>query len=358
MCNKNEAKNTVIRKTTRPPTARCNLPMYMGYVLTEPKSANCNKMAETVKISHDSINRFLLREAFEPKDLYNEAKPYINLIGGTLSVDDSVLDKPYSHKMALVGHFWSGKHHRTVKGINLITLYYTDVTGQHLPVSYRVYDKEEGKSKNDYFQEMLAEVLAWGLKPAFVTGDSWFSGVKNFKAAKNSGLNSMFALKSNRCVAIEKGKWQPIQKLEIPDEGLEVWLRGVGQVKVFRQRLKDELRHYAIHLTDAAQLSDIDRKVFTEQHDRHWKIEQYHRVIKQVCNIEHFQVRSKIAILNHIFAAICGYVHLQKLCATDVIANCYRLQRELFQEVIASFIKEFVVDKTHLNPQFCKAVNA
>jgi hypothetical protein len=23
-----------------------------------------------------------------------------------LSVDDSVLDKPYSHHMALVGHFW------------------------------------------------------------------------------------------------------------------------------------------------------------------------------------------------------------------------------------------------------------
>ena len=90
-------------------------------------------MAEIVKTSHDSVNRFLLREAYEPKDLFDEAKPHINLIGGTLSVDDSVLDKPYSHKMALVGYFWSGKHHRTVKGINLITLYYTDVAGQHFP---------------------------------------------------------------------------------------------------------------------------------------------------------------------------------------------------------------------------------
>jgi hypothetical protein len=351
-------KNTVIRKTTRPPTARCTLPMYIGFVLTEPKSTNCNRMAEIVKTSHDSINRFLLREAYEPKDLFDEAKPHINLIGGTLSVDDSVLDKPYSQKMALVGYFWSGKHHRTVKGINLITLYYTDIAGQHFPVSYRVYDKDDGKSKNDYFQEMLTEVLAWGLKPAFVTGDSWYSGIKNFKAVKNHGLSSMFAVKSNRCVSIEKGKWVHVQKLAIPDEGLEVWLRGVGQVKLFRQQLKDELRHYAVHLPDATLLSNFDRKAFCDLHDRHWKIEQYHRAIKQVCNIEHFQVRSKIAILNHIFASICGYVHLQKLCALDVIGNCYRLQRDLFQDVIAAFIKEFISDKDYLNPQFSKAVNA
>jgi hypothetical protein len=71
-----------------------------------------------MKTSHDSVNRFLLREAYEPKDLFDEAKPHINLTGGTLSVDDSVLDKPYSQKMDLVGHFWSGKHyHRVLKQV-------------------------------------------------------------------------------------------------------------------------------------------------------------------------------------------------------------------------------------------------
>ena len=33
--------------------------------------------------------------------------------------------------------------------------------------------KTDGKTKNDYFQDMLAEVLAWGLEPAVVTGDAW-----------------------------------------------------------------------------------------------------------------------------------------------------------------------------------------
>ncbi len=50
--------------------------------------------------------------------------------------------------MDLVDYFWSGKHHRSVKGINLITLYYTDQKSNSLPVSYRIYDKSEGKTKN------------------------------------------------------------------------------------------------------------------------------------------------------------------------------------------------------------------
>ena len=66
--------------------------------------------------------------------------------------------------------------------------------------------------------------------------------------------------------------------------------------------------------------------MFIKLHDQHWQIEQYHRVIKQVCHIEHFQVRSQIAIRNHIFASICSYVRLQYLRVTDFIDNCYSLQ--------------------------------
>jgi hypothetical protein len=49
------------------------------------------------------------------------------------------------------------------------------------PINYRIYDKTENKTKNDYFQEMLAEVLGWGLEPAFVTGDSGYSSLENLK---------------------------------------------------------------------------------------------------------------------------------------------------------------------------------
>ena len=60
-----------------------------------------------------------------------------------------------------------------VKGIQLITLYYTDAVGRSLPVNYRIYNKQEGKTKNEYLREMIVEVLLWGLKPKTMTTDAW-----------------------------------------------------------------------------------------------------------------------------------------------------------------------------------------
>ena len=194
--------------------------MYIGFLLSEPHSPSGCCLADVMAISHDSVNRFLQREAYTPLDLFNESKIGLELVGGTLSVDDSILDKPYRHHMDRVGYFWSGKHHRVVTGINLITLYYTDVRGQHRPVNYRLYDKTEGNPKNDYFQEMLAEVLAWGLEPAVVTGDSWYRGLDHLKTVRDHSLGFLFALESNRRVSIDKGSWVQVQQLEIPDEGL------------------------------------------------------------------------------------------------------------------------------------------
>jgi len=77
---------------------------------------------ELLNISHDNVNRFLNRESYTPKDMFNKAKSTLNLIGGVLSVDDSVLDKPYSNYIGYVGYYYSRKHHAVVKGINLITL--------------------------------------------------------------------------------------------------------------------------------------------------------------------------------------------------------------------------------------------
>lgn len=122
------------------------------------------------------------------------------------------------------------KHHRVVKGASLLTLYYTDVQGRSLPVNYRVCDKADNKSKNDYFQDMRAAVLAWGLRPAFATGDTWYACEKNPKTVKNHRMGLMFAVAANRTVSLEKGRWVQVQKLNVPDEGLMVWLRNFGPV--------------------------------------------------------------------------------------------------------------------------------
>lgn len=83
--------------------------------------------------------------------------------------------------------------------------------------------------------------------------------------------------------------------------------------------LKNEHRHYALYLPDDASLDQVSRGAFEAIHDKHWQIEQYHRAIKQVCHIEHSQVRGAAGGRNHVFAALSGYIYLQKMALADLI---------------------------------------
>ncbi len=292
-------------------------------------------------LSHDSVNRFLERERFEPKDLFDGEKKRIELVGGILSVDDSVLDKPYmdSKKTSLVDYFWSGKHKRTVKGINLITLFYTDIHGVSVPVNYRIYDKEVEKTKNDYFLEMLVEVFSWGLKPSWVTGDSWYSSLGNMKFIRKLGLNFMFGIEHNRTISIDRGQYIQIQKLgDWLDDEQTVYLKNYGMVKVFRQIYKKSYRYYIMSASDLDQLPHIKKIDFDRVHAAHWSIERYHRALKQACNIERFQVRGINQIKTHIFCALKGFVRLEFMCSDKTIAHWYEVQRDLFVSSIRGFI--------------------
>lgn len=132
-----------MRQLIRPSTAHCTLGHYIGMLISEPKHPTCTRLAQSIDIGHDSINNFLGRENYEPRDLYDQAIAHINPIGGIISIDDTVLDKPYSNKTDFIGYYDSGKHHKAVKGINLITLYYTDRQGNSQPINHRLYDHKD-----------------------------------------------------------------------------------------------------------------------------------------------------------------------------------------------------------------------
>jgi len=56
-----------------------------------------------------------------------------------------VIDKPYREPSLTELGYWSGKHHRVVKGVHLITLYYRE-SAKSVPV-IAPYNKQEGKPK-------------------------------------------------------------------------------------------------------------------------------------------------------------------------------------------------------------------
>ena len=59
--------------------------MYMGFLMSEPHSPTCTRLSDVMGISHDSVNRFLLRESYAPRDPFEEASRSLNLQGGTLN---------------------------------------------------------------------------------------------------------------------------------------------------------------------------------------------------------------------------------------------------------------------------------
>lgn len=292
-------------------------------------------------VSHDSINRFLLRERYEAKDLFEQITDLIHKEGGILSVDDTVIEKLYSDPKSaeLVNYFWSGKFHQAIKGINLITLYYSDLDGNSVPVNYRIYDKKEGKTKNDYFQEMLTEVLTWGLNPKLVTGDSWYSSLENLKFLRNQKLGFLFGVERNRTVSDQPKQYSQVRNLEIPASGKLTHLKGFGFVKLFRKDFKKGgSKHYVFYHPDEEVLEPITRSEFLIIHDTHWGIESFHRAIKQVCGIGRFQVRNTLAIRTHIFCSLHAFVRLEIMRSEQMIANWYELQKNLFTSVIREYI--------------------
>ena len=102
----------------------------------------------------------------------------------------------------------------------------------------------------------------------------------------------------------------------------------------------------------------MSRAEFEKIHDQHWQIEQYHRAIKQVCHIEHSQVRAEAGVRNHVFAALSGYIQLQKMSLTEHITNIYALHHDLFNEVISQFIGQATSTIKGLVPEFKPSYNA
>lgn len=201
--------------------------------------------------------------------MWQEAKAFVNLRKGLLILDDTTLDKPYARKMDRVTYHWSGKHQGVVKGIALLTLLWTEMpvsprsgVGQALiplvyrresvpkgivPCDFRVYDKpQDGKTKNDHFQQMLQQAKERGFAPEYVLMDSWYASLENLKRIRNLGWFFLTRLKGNRLVNPDGQGNVPIGAVEIPGEGRVVHLRGFGFVRVFRTVSKDgDAEHWA-----------------------------------------------------------------------------------------------------------------
>jgi Transposase DDE domain len=317
---------------------------YIAYLLSEPKSSSCVRGGKVLQISHDEVNRFLNGSAFSGKDLFNKALPLIEPAHGTLSVDDTVIDKPFSDrdKTELVALFYSGRHHKTVLGINLIVLHYTDIHGVSVPVNFRVYRHREAMSKNEYFQQMYREVLLWGLRPRFVTADSWYSSLQNLKFLRSQEVGFMIGLEKNRIVSTAAHHYEKLEQIAIPPQGLYLHLKAFDFIKVF-QTVDEEghERYYGLYLQDSEECRLLTTDRFNALRQQHWKIEHMFTAVKQVVHGGHFFVRRTASIKTHLFCVLRAFQRLVALTTDQFIESVYQLREQLFLSVQRNFIHQF-----------------
>ena len=225
------------RTSVNPP--KCTSSNFVNFLISTYQACSCSEasrclLGEPESIAHDSVKWLLERQSHHTEALYNEAKRLIRTDEGVLVIDDSTLDKPYSHQIELVTRHGSGKHHRVVQGINLILTIWTDGSAI-VPVDFRIYNPDkDGKNKNDHFRHMLRAADERKFQPNCVIFDSRYSSIDNLKLIRSLKWHWCTRLKSNRLVDPDHSHNHPVSDIDIPAEGRVVHLRQYGFIKVFR----------------------------------------------------------------------------------------------------------------------------
>jgi len=230
---------------------------YIDFLIGTPREASACEVArvqppDPSAPAHDAFSRLLARLEPDPETLWREVRPHVRRTDSILVVDDTVLDKPYAHKMGLVGPFWSGKHQRVLRGINLVTLAWTD-GGAVYPTDYRLVDPAEApkRNKNEHFREMLVTAKARGFTPRYVCFDAWYSSKENLKAVRGHGWHFLTQVRSNRRVDPDDTGNRSISECAIAATGTVVHVEGFGFVKAFRSSPRMATRNTGSRTTSA-----------------------------------------------------------------------------------------------------------
>jgi putative transposase len=289
---------------------KCNIDIYVNFLIGSQKQYSALELAKVSPdpMAHDSVSRWLSQEKLTPKVLWTESQYLIKKEGGSLVIDDSVLDKPYSREIPLVKKQYSGKHHRPVKGIDIVNVLWTDGE-KMIPIDYRVYDPtRDGKTKNDHAREMLGMAKKRELKPQYVLMDAWFTSIGNLKAIEAHGWKWIGEIKCNRQVSVKKGEYVRVENLDWASKQVHrVWLKAYGFIVV--SKIVAPNGDIAYIATNDLSLEDAET---IKNHFAHrWTIETFHRGIKQCCGIERCYSTLERSQRNHILCAFLAFLKLE-----------------------------------------------
>lgn len=295
---------------------------YIEYLIATVNNYTCANFAEhltgTQAMSHDAVTDFLHRGKLTPRKVWDTVAATIeNTPDAYLILDDSVHDKPYAKQIDLVKKQYSGVHHGQVKGIGVLSLVHTTGEPHALtPVDYRIFHPAtDGKTKHDHFREMLTRAVCdHRLQARIVLFDTWYASVENLKFIHRLGRSFVTTLKSNRKVSLSKETgyihldeidWTP----ERLTHGVSIKLKEVPfRVQLFKVvAANGDIDWVITNLPTDDPQRPLTTEVVKQHQDVRWKIEQFHRELKQLTGTAKCQCRKARAQRNH-FA--CCYLAL------------------------------------------------
>ena len=321
---------------------------YCQYLLSSQINYTITNLAEHLEhISHDAINYYLKREKLTPRLLWENVKDVIELdANGYIIFDDSILDKRYSKEIEMVRKQYSGNEHGIIKGIGVVSCVYVNPKVQRFwVIDYRIFNPDvDGKTKIDHVKDMLQNLVYQKLLPFdTVLMDTWYA-VHSLMLYIDS-LEKVYycPLKNNRLVddTLGKEKYKRIDLLQWSEEELEcgkiIKIKGFPaqkKVKLFRVAVSTNRTDY-VATNDLSQSStNVVQKVCKIR----WKIEEFHREIKQLTGIESCQCRKARLQRNHIACAMLVWIRLKNL-AYQTGQTVYQIKHNLLSNYLIQQLK-------------------
>lgn len=298
------------------------------------------------EISHDQLNRAMRDEKVRPRHLWQAVRgDVIADKDGYLLFDDTVLNKEYSEKIEIAKRQYSGATHGVVMGIGVVTcVYYNPSVKKFWIIDYRIYNKAaDGKDKLTHVEDMFAHTIAWKkLEFGTVLFDSWYATNHLMNVINKAGKYFYCPLKSNRLMT-QGINWTTSDQLLWNEESLEkgqgIRLKGQSKylnISIHRlakpTRSADESFQYIV-------TNDISssNETVAERVGYRWKVEEFHREIKQNAGIERCECRRARPQRNHVACAMMAWV-LLKRAANAVSTTIYQLKDRLLDDCIAQLL--------------------
>ncbi len=340
--------------------------LYTDYLISSFGPVTATGLARLLddQVSHDQVTRLLNATPKNSADLWRIVKPLVRVIEapeGTLSIDDSISEKPYTDENDLIAWHWSHSFERHVKGLEFLTAYY-QVGDVSLPIAFDLVEKNEeyvdaktGQtkrrspiSKNQRYLLLLRIAVHNQVPFRYVLNDVWFASAKNMKYVKlELQKDFIMPLKSNRKVALSEtdkraGRYVAVATLALPaGTTREIWLEDVPfPVLLIKQVFTNEDGSTGLRYLVTSDLTLAYDRI-TKLFQKRWGIEVYHKSLKQNAALEKSPTRTETSQRNHLFASLCAYVKLERL-KIKTKQHHFALKSKLYLAAVKSAYTELV----------------